>query len=201
MSEAVVLDFAAPEPEPTPAHRRIRLASGALAWLFTALLVLSGLLFALLGAAFFIPALGRYIGIGPTGMLLTSLPRPPPPYIPVSSLPLLQRLAHLPVGLIDFAPVLAIFLGLRRLFGLYAKGVVFGAENARCFRWIGMALIANAVAPGLGVLFLTSLHMAVDHQWMHASSLQELVLGAIVYVIALVMQVGHELEEERGQFI
>ena len=134
-------------------------------------------------------------------MLLSGLPRMPAPYVPVSSLPLLQRLAHLPVGLIDFTPILAIFLGLRRLFGLYARGVVFGAENARCLRWIGVALIANAAAPGVGVLFLASLRLVVDRNWLHGSSVQELVLGAIVYVIALVMQVGRELEEERSQFV
>ena len=94
-----------------------------------------------------------------------------------------------------------LFFSLRRLFGLYAEGVVFAAENARCIRWVGIALIANAVAPGLGVLFLTSLNLVIDHQWLHASSVQELVLGAVVYVIAQVMQVGHEIEEERSQII
>lgn len=201
MSRAIVLDFGLQEAEPTPALRRIRRLSRALAWLFTALLALSALFFAFLGAAFLVPPLGRFVGIGPAGMLLSGLPRMPAPYVPVSSLPLLQRLAHLPVGLIDFTPILAIFLGLRRLFGLYARGVVFGAENARCLRWIGVALIANAAAPGVGVLFLASLRLVVDRNWLHGSSVQELVLGAIVYVIALVMQVGRELEEERSQFV
>lgn len=203
MSEAVVIDFAieAPEPEATPAHRRIRQLSGGLVWLFTALLVAAGLFYALLAAAFFVPAIGTHVGIGPTGMLLTSLPRPPAPYAAVSSLPLVQRLAHIPVGLIDFSPSLVVFFNLRRLFGLYARGVVFAAENARCIRWVGIALMANAVTPALGVGFLTSLHFVVDHQWLHASLVQELVLGAVVCVIALVMQVGHELEQEKGQIV
>ena len=201
MSEAVILDFAAPEPEPTPAHRRIRLASRGLAWLFTGLLALWSLFCAFLTAAFLVPPVGRFVGIGPSGMLLTALPHLPPPYVPVSGLPLLQRLAHVPVGLINFAPPLAIFWALRRLFGLYARGVVFSAENACCIQWIGAALAANAVAPFLGVQFLRALHLVIDRQWLHASSLQELVLGAVVYVIALVMQVGREIEEERGQFV
>ena len=49
--------------------------------------------------------------------------------------------------------------------------------------------------------YLSALHLVIDRQWMHASSVQELVLGAVVYVIALVMQVGHEIEQERGQFV
>lgn len=201
MSQAVVLDFFRREPEPTPAHRRIRLASRGLAWLFAGILVLWSLFCALVFAAFFVAPAGRFIGIGPSGMLLTTLPHMPPPYIPVSNLPLLQRLAHVPVVLINFAPPLAIFWALGRLFGLYAKGVVFSADNARCIKCIGAALAANAVAPFLGVQFLSALHLVIDRRWMHASSVQELVLGAVVYVIALVMQVGHEIEEERGQFV
>ncbi len=201
MSEAVILDFAALEPEPTLAHRRIRIVSRGLAWLFTGLLALAALFVALMAAAFLTPLVGRYVGIGPTGMLLASLPRMPPHYLAIADMPLTQRLAHMPVGLINFGPILVLFFSLRRLFGLYAEGVVFAAENARCIRWVGIALIANAVAPGLGVLFLTSLNLVIDHQWLHASSVQELVLGAVVYVIAQVMQVGHEIEEERSQII
>jgi hypothetical protein len=200
MSEAVVLDFAAPEPEPTPAHCRIRQVSRGLAWLFTGLVVLWSLFLTLLLAAFVTPV-GRYVGIGPTGMILTTAPHMPPHYLPFSDMPVLQKLAHVPVGLINFIPVLVLFLSLRRLFGLYAQGEVFGAENARCIRWIGISLVANAIAPGLGVLFLTSLNLVIDHQWVHASSLQELILGAIVYVIAQVMQVGRELEEEKEQIV
>ena len=200
MSHAVIVDFAGPEPEPTPVHRRIRLTSRALAWLFTGLMVLWGLFCLLLTAALLLPAVGRYVGIGPAGMLL-SFPRLPPPFVPLSSLPVIQRLAHVPPGLINFMPPLAIFWSLRRLFGLYARGVVFSRDNARCIQWIGVALVVKAVAPGLAVLFLTSLHMAIDHQWAHASSLQELILGGVVYVIAQVMQVGHEIEEDRSQFI
>lgn len=197
----MVIEFAVSEPEPTAPHRHIRRASRVLAWLFTLLVVLWSLFCVLLLAALVISSVGQHVGIGPTGMLLSAAPSMPPRYVPVSGLPLIQRLAHLPVGLINFLPPLMIFLNLRRLFALYAQGQVFSRENANCIRWIGVALITKAIAPGLGVLFLTSLHLVIDRQWMHASSLQELVLGAVVYVIALVMQVGHEIEEERGQFV
>lgn len=201
MSEAVILEFAAPEPEPTPAHRRIRLVSRGLAWVFSGLLILWGLFCAVLFVAFLIPAAGRHVAIGPTGMLLTTAPRLPPGYVSFADLPPLQRLAHIPVGLINFIPPLMIFFFTRRLFGLYAQGQVFSRQNARCIQWIGVALVANAIAPGLGVLFLTRLHLVIDHNWMHASSLQELILGGVVYVIAQVMQVGREIEEERSQII
>ena len=79
--------------------------------------------------------------------------------------------------------------------------VVFARENACHIKWIGVGLAIHAVAPFAGVQFLRALHLVIDHQWMHGSSLQELVLGAIVYAIAQVMQVGREIEEDRSQFV
>jgi hypothetical protein len=201
MSTVVALDFSTHEPAPHPAYRRIRLASRALEWLFTGLLALDGLFAALMLAAFLVPFTGQHLGIGPKGMLISGGGQLGAPYAPVSGLPLLQRLAHIPVGLINFVPPLVIFWSLRRLFALYGRGVVFAPDNARCIRWIGAALAANAVAPFLGVQFLTALHLVIDRQWMHAYSLQELILGGVVYVIAMVMQVGHEIEEDRSQFV
>jgi hypothetical protein len=125
----------------------------------------------------------------------------PPHYVAVVDMPLVQRLAHVPVGLLNAAPIVVLFWSLRRLFGLYAKGVVFAPQNARSLKHIGAALIVLAVAPWLGHTVLDSLHLAIDRAWMHASSLQELILGAIVYVIAQVMQLGRELEEEQRQFV
>jgi hypothetical protein len=201
MSSVVAVDFSAPGAAAHPAYRRIRLISRLLAWLFTGLLALDGLFVAVLTLAFLVPFTGQHLGIGPTGMLINGHGPLDAPYVPVSSLPLVQRLAHIPVGVINFAPPLVIFWNLRRLFGLYAKGVVFAPENAGCIRWIGAALVANAVAPFVGVQVLSALHLVIDHAWMHAYSLQELILGGVVYVIALVMQVGHEIEEERSQFV
>lgn len=201
MSTVMSVDFTAPGPAPHPAYRRIRLASRLLGWLFTGLFALDLLLVTLVGAAFLVPFTGQHLGIGPTGVLINGGANLHAPYVPVSALPLVQRLAHIPVGVINFAPPLLIFWNLRRLFGLYARGVVFSPENAGCIRWIGACLAANAVAPFLGVCFLRALHLVIDQAWMHAYSLQELILGGVVYVIAMVMQVGHEIEEDRSQFV
>jgi hypothetical protein len=195
-----------PTVEETPAaqarsYRRIRAASQGLAALFTLLFAADALLVAALLLAFLVPYTGQHLGIGPTGMLIHSGPQLPAPYVAVDGLPLGQRLAHVPVGLLNAAPVLVMFWSLRQLFGLYGKGVVFARENAILIKWIGAGLVAHAAAPGLGVLFLSAVHQVIDHRWMHAASLQELVLGGIVYVIAEVMQVGRELEEERSQFV
>ena len=41
----------------------------------------------------------------------------------------------------------------------------------------------------------------IDRNWAHFTSLQELVLGGVVAVVALVMEAGREIEEERGLFV
>jgi hypothetical protein len=182
-------------------HWRICWTSRGLAALFTLLLAAYGLFCAALILAFLIPFTGQYLGIGPTGMLVSSGRGLPAPYVPVDSLPLGQRLAHVPVGLLNALPVLFIFWNLRQLFRLYGRGVVFARENAVHLKWIGAWLVVNAAAPFLGVSFLRALHLAIDQKWMHGYSLQELVLGGIVYVITQVMQVGHEIEQDRSQFV
>ena len=132
---------------------------------------------------------------------LPHLPPLPRHYVLVSTMSLVQRLAHVPVGLLNAVPLIFLFWSLRRLFGLYAKGVVFAPDNARSLKHVGAALIVMAVAPFLGVQFLSALHLVIDRQWLHGSTVQELILGVIVYVIAQVMQLGREIEEERSQFV
>jgi hypothetical protein len=213
MSHAAVIDFAAeaPEPDPPPELRRIRLVSHGLEWLFLLLAVGTTLIAGALIFDFAVPYLGDQFAMGPTGGALRVFvpwghplhPHPPlpPHFIAVSDMPLVQRLFHVPVGLLHAVPMVLLFWSLRNLFGLYARGVVFAPDNARSLKHVGAALIVIALAPWLGHTFLASLHMAIDNAWLHGSSLQELILGAIVLVIAQVMQLGRELEEERSQFV
>lgn len=213
MSQAALIDFAAetPQPDPPPALRRMRLVSGGLEILFLVLAVGSGLLAAIMILDFVVPYAGDAISLGPQGGMLRVTvpwghplhPHPPLPagYISPEAMPVVQRLAQVPVGLLHAVPIVLLFWNLRRLFGLYAKGIVFAPENARSLKHVGAALIVIAIAPWLGHTVLDSVHLAVDKAWAHASSLQELVLGAVVYVIAQVMQLGREIEEERSQFV
>ncbi len=184
-----------------PSHRRIRAASRVLAALFSVLLAADALFVLGLMLAFFIPALGRHVGIGPVGMLLSFGVELPHPYVAVHTLSLIRRLAHVAMGVLALSPALLIFWNLRRLFGLYGQGRVFARENAVHIKWIGVWLAADALAPFVVHLALNALHLAIDQHWMHLYSLQELVLGGVVYVIALVMEQGHAIEEEQGQFV
>jgi hypothetical protein len=212
MSHAAVIDFAVEEPQPDepPALRRMRLVSRVLEILFLVLAIGFGLVAGAMILDFIIPYAGDGISLGPKGGAVrvflpwAHVPRHPPlpaGYLSPEAMPVIQRLAQVPVGLLNAVPIFLLFWSLRRLFGLYAKGVVFAQDNARSLKHVGAALIVMAVAPWLGHTVLSSLHLAIDQAWMHASSLQELVLGAMVYVIAQVMQVGRELEDEQRQIV
>jgi hypothetical protein len=203
MSVVTSLDFSPPGPEGgPPGHPRIRWTSRGLAALFTLLFFAYGLIVTTMLLAFLIPFAGDHLALGPKGGLIHFGESPlPPAYVAIETLPLVQRLAHVPAGMLIAAPVLVIFWSLRQLFRLYARGVVFAPENAGHLKRIGACLALHAAAPLMAHLFLNGLGMAIDQNWMHGYSLQELVLGGVVYVIAQVMQVGREIEEERSQFV
>ncbi len=59
----------------------------------------------------------------------------------------------------------------------------------------------TALGPLVSVSVLTALHMVVDHAWFHGDTIPKIVLGAVVYVVGMVMEVGREIEEEQGQFV
>ena len=201
MSQAVVIDFVAKAPRPSAALRRMRLVSRCLEVLFLVLTV--G--FAVVGAAVildFIVPYANVIAVCPYGGLMTiGTYIWPLDCLAIGGMTTSQRLAHATCGPLVLAPLLLLFWNLRRLFGLYARGVVFAPDNARRLKHAGAALIVLGVAPLLNHAFLTSLGVAIDQIWIRPSDLQELILGVVVCVIAQVMQLGRELEEERGQFI
>ena len=195
------------DPPPEARSRRIRQASRALSLLFGAILAAEILFVAGLGLAFLAPFAGDHLLIGPTGMLLNLGPGPPlhaagpAGYLPVAGLPVVQRLAHVVMGFVVFIPSLMIVWNLRALFGLYGRGVVFAADNARLIKHIGVWLVLTALGPLVSVSVLSALHLVVDHAWFHGDTIPKIVLGAVVYVIAMVMEVGREIEEEQGQFV
>jgi hypothetical protein len=207
---AQVLEFdpipTAPPVEPPP-HRRIRWASRALAVLFGVIFVGYCLFATAMVLAFLVPYAGDHITIGPKGMMLYLGPEPAHPvvspsgYVPVAGLPLLQRLAHVVVSPLVILPGLMIFWNLGRLFRLYSRGVVFSEANARLIKQIGLWLCADSVAPLFTTSILAAVHMRIDQNWFHADTIPEILLGGVVYVIGMVMQVGHELEQEQEQFV
>jgi hypothetical protein len=195
---ASIIDLA-PRPLPTPSYRRIRAASRGFEALFTVLIVLFAALTVFsLWVLFFYQ--GTMIAVGPRGGILTTAPLPPD-FIPFSQWRLDQKLAYVPSVLLRAAAPLGLFWCLRALFRLYGQGEVFSARNAVLIKWMGACLIVDAVAPFLFHLALSATGYEIDKVWAHMKSLHELVLGAVVFVIALVMQAGHEIEQDREGFV
>jgi hypothetical protein len=197
---ASVVDIAPPRPAPTPSFRKIRAASRAFEVLFTVLFV-----FFILLAVFSLWILlfyrGDVITIGPRGGMITTSGHPPPDFIPFRDFRLDQKLAYVPDVIARAIPSIYLFWCLRSLFRLYGQGQVFTARNASLIKAMGVCLIADAAMPFLCHLVLSATGYEIDKMWAHLAAVQELVLGAVVFVIALVMQAGHEIEEDREGFI
>jgi hypothetical protein len=196
---AAVIDISPPQPVGSPSVGRIRIASWALAWLFTGLLAAFAVL-TLAGFAVLFFYHGTMIAFGPKGGLITTGP-PPPDYLPLRDWRLDQRLAYAPVWLVRSAPTIGLFWCLRALFRRYSDAEVFTARTARLIKWMGVWLVADAVAPLLCHLALSATGYEIDKAWAQMTSVQEAVLGAVVFVIAGVMQAGHEIEQDREGFV
>jgi hypothetical protein len=195
---ASIVDLA-PPPTVTPIHRSIRRASRAVELLFASLFVAFIVL-----AIFSLWVLWFYQGtlmvVGPRGGLITTAP-PPADFIPFRDWPLGEKIAYTPDVLFRAAPTIALFWCLRSLFRAYAAGRVFTARNAGLIKAMGVCLVVDAAAPFLCHLVLSATGYEIDRMWAHLAAVQELVLGAVVFVIALVMQAGHEIEQDREGFV
>lgn len=191
---------AGPAPAEAAAYRRIRIGSRVLVVLFTGLAAALGLALAAVLAAVIVYR-GEGLRIGPTAVWIQAAPPWPAGSVAISALPLAQRLAYVLLGAVRAGPSLMVLLRLRRLFGLYAKGEVFEPENARQIRLIGLWLVVDALVPFAEHLIQSALGYEIDHHWFHLVSLQELVLGALVFIVAEVMRVGQAIEQDRGAFV
>jgi hypothetical protein len=196
---ATVIDLAPPRPAPTPSFRRLRTASRGLEWLFAGLLAAFVALTAVgFGVLFFYH--GAMIAFGPKGGVI-STGATPAGYLALRDWRFDQRLAYAPVWIVRSAPTIGLFSCLRSLFRLYGDAEVFTERTARLIRWMGVWLVADAAAPFACHLVLSATGYEIDGAWAHVASVQEAVLGAVVFVIALVMQAGREIEEDREGFI
>jgi hypothetical protein len=198
---ASVIDLAPPpRMGPAPSYRKIRAASRGLEVLFAALLIFFvALMIVSLWILLFYQ--GTQIAVGPRGGLISFDGRLPADFIPFRDWRLDQKLAYVPIVVVRAVPSLALFWCLRQLFRLYGQGVVFADRNAALIKAMGVWLIADAIAPFACHVVLNVTGYEIDKMWMHTRALQEVVLGAVVFVIAMVMQAGREIEEDREGFV
>lgn len=103
----------------------------------------------------------------------------------------------------NLAPLLVIWR-LRALCGLYEKGVVFSRQNVRHIRWIGLGLLAWAASPTAGHLLLTPFDADLNGDFKALTDWGQicvLLIAAVAFLAAQIMQMGREIDEEQRQFI
>ena len=199
---ALILPFPPPPVEQPPLLSRIRRLSRPLEWLFTALFALGAgiLVLAVSGALAYG---GDRLQVWPGGIQIyvePVVPPVPPGWTTVGALPWVQKLALSVSACLMVVPALAILWRLRSLFRLYGEGVVLEARNARCIAAIAVWLIAYAVGPTLGHLVVAASGFD-DRGWLRLDSLQALVLGLVLVVVARVMRWGAEVADDAARFV
>lgn len=146
---------------------------------------------------------GDRLQVWPGGIqiyLEPSVPPVPPGWTTVGALPWVQKLALSVSACLMVIPALAILWRLRSLFRLYGEGVVLEARNARCIAAIAVWLIAYAVGPTLGHVIVAASGFD-DRGWLRLDSLQALVLGLVLVVVARVMRWGAEVADDAARFV
>ncbi len=78
---------------------------------------------------------------------------------------------------------------------------MFQPTNARRLRDTGAWLVADGVLPLVCHLVLAAAGLELDRRWAHLGSVQEVVVGGLLFVIAAVMTLGREIEEDGGGFV
>lgn len=200
MAQVVALD---PLSDESGAPRRLRFLSRALVLLFSVLLGLAILL--LLATAVFSLFLSSHVLMNSTSAGVWFGPHGAPPalrpgMVRLSDMPFITHLGTIVSMGLGLTPVLAVFLHLRGLFGLYAAGTVFARENARHLNRIGLWLIAYPACNfASNMLFRAA--GGTDHRWLGPASVQAPILGLIIVAIALVMEFGRQIEQEKDEFI
>jgi len=144
---------------------------------------------------------GDLVHMGPGAHASIGLGAGLPGSVTLSSFSFAQRLAFALLLALRAAPIGAVLFNLRALFGLYAAGTVFARDNAVRIKRMGLWLILFAVTPFMIHEISVPLGNNFDGEWFHVEEVYALVTGAILYVIAQVMEAGHEIEQERDEFV
>ncbi len=202
MSVNRIIPFPPPLSGEAPLLARIRRLSRPLEWLFAGMFVIgAGVLTVAVVAV--LAYTGDRLQIRPGGMQIyidAAVPPPPPGWTTVGAIPLTRKIALAMSACVMIGPALAILWQLRRLFRLYGSEQILGADNARIIGLIASWLVAYAIAPTFGHLVVEAAGFD-DEGWLRFDSLQALVLGLILFVMARVMRWGAEVADDAARFV
>ena len=77
---------------------------------------------------------------------------------------------------------------------------MFAPENVTCIRHLAVWLIVWGAAPAISHQIAT-LNGLMDQGWLKASSLGGIFLGGFLFVLAKVIDLGREIENDRARYI
>ena len=123
----------------------------------------------------------------------------------VAALPWGKRLASMALTMLGLLPMLFCLAALRRLFRLYAVGIIFRAENVAALNAIGTAMIwvgvVQVLAPTVIPLLLTFDNPA-GHRMLvlgvGSGAVEALILGGVTRLIGWVMDGAREIADEQA---
>ena len=122
-----------------------------------------------------------------------------PAFVPVANLAPGRRLIAAVLGAVCTGCTVLVLIQLRGLFVLYSRGIVFSAGNVARIKMFGLWLIVTAIVTNVAGRLFTRLLGAPEHGIPNAA--MAVILGAMIYVIAYVMELGREADLERKDFI
>ena len=119
--------------------------------------------------------------------------------IPLDSLAFGQRLAAAGLAALCATCAAIALTHLRALFALYSRGTVFATVNIVRMKKFGLWLAMTGIVVNVsGRLFVLAMGAPVQGT---ANAAMAVVYGAMIYVIAYVMQLGREADLERKEFL
>ncbi len=124
---------------------------------------------------------------------------PAPASLTVANLSLGQRLTAAGLGALCSGCTAVFLTHLRGLFALYSRGIVFSANNVARIKMFGLWLVVAAIVTNISGRLLVWLMGAPVHGFANAAI--TVIYGAMIYVIAHVMELGREADLERKDFI
>jgi hypothetical protein len=93
-----------------------------------------------------------------------------------------------------------VFWHLCHLFLLYGRGRIFEADNVSRIRHIGLWLILWGIAPTVSHQ-ICNIAGITDTGWFRMSSVAGVLSGGILFVVARIMDLGRQIENERAGFV
>lgn len=188
----------------TPApDRRLRFHSRLLSAFFLTLFVLTTVLAIIMVGAFLL-RIGSMAAMAGSSFVF-NFPCEMDPWtqgvVPISHFAIWQSLLITLMLSLRLLPGLFILWHLHMLFGLYARGSVFGAANTRQVRLIAYALLAYALVPIVTHATLYLARISTHAFAWEIRQLDALVIGLVLLTVARVMLFGHEIERDREGFV